>query len=512
MAKYDQFVDVAPDASSLFESIRAHGYNLPTAIADLIDNSIFAGCKNVWIDFRWEGDDSWISVLDDGSGMTEKELTNAMRLGSSNPINKRDKSDLGRFGLGLKTASLSQARRLTVVARRNSGRSIARRWDLDHLAQTSNSGWQLLKEPHRGSRERAALLKDKGILQGTQVLLEKLDRVLSDKAGKQTEKDRQDHFLRQIDHTRKHLGMVFHRFISRTRKPVRISVNDKPVEPWDPFLADHKATQAFEPEQIKISNHAAVTVRGYVLPHRDRFESSQEHTLAAGPDGWNAQQGFYVYRADRMIISGSWLGLKWQQEEHFKLARIALDIPNSMDHEWNIDVKKSGAEPPAVLRARLVGIAKTVREEAKKVYSHRGKYGARKKRPQLVTQPWKTVKKSGEYSYKIDRKHPILEPLIKTCSASARKELDALLRLIEETVPVQRIWIDTAENQDGAASPFAGEKSASLKKLILICHTTLVKHRRMSSEKAWDHLAEFDGFQSKDALAIIGRLREEELN
>jgi hypothetical protein len=245
------------------------------------------------------------------------------------------------------------------------------------------------------------------------------------------------------------------------------------------------------------------------MPHRDRFVNAEEHRVAGGPGGWNAQQGFYLYRGERLIISGDWLQLRWQKEEHFKLARICLDIPNSMDHEWQIDVKKSTAAPPAVLRDWLKGIAKKVRKTAKEVYAHRGKYGRRKKTMKQQPRPWVTVTKSaGEFSYKIDRKHAVLEPLIHSLSESGQKELEALLRLIEETVPVQRIWIDTAENQDSAAPPFSGESNTKLRKLILLCHEAQMKHHHLGKTAAWNVLADFDGFQGADAQAIIGQLRE----
>ena len=171
------FDEVAPDASAMIESMRAHGYTFPTAIADLIDNSIAARCQNVWLRFEWAGDDSWISIIDDGGGMTEQELVNAMRLGSRSPLEVRDSTDLGRFGLGLKTASFSQARRLTVITRPRSGGTFLRRWDLDHLARPEVQGWQLLRKAHPSTEERSDLLDKMALHHGTQVLLEVIDRV-----------------------------------------------------------------------------------------------------------------------------------------------------------------------------------------------------------------------------------------------------------------------------------------------------------------------------------------------
>lgn len=505
-----EFDDVAPEASVMIESMRAHGYTLATAVADLIDNSIAARCRNVWLQFEWAGDDSWISVADDGNGMTEQQLVSAMRLGSRSPLESRDSTDLGRFGLGLKTASFSQARRLTVITRPRAGGTFVRRWDLDHLAKPDVHGWQLLRAAHPSTGDRSDILDKMSLNRGTQVLLEVVDRVIGAKSEGEREKDRENHFLWQIERVREHLAMVFHRFLGKKKNGLNIFLNGDPVQGWDPFVEDHNATQVVGPYSQKLRDYSVpVRVKGFVLPHRDRFKSNSEHRLAGGPGGWNAQQGFYLYRGERLIIAGEWLGLGWQKEDHYKLARILVDIPNSMDPDWQIDVKKSTAAPPPVLRDWLTGIAQNVRKTAKEVYAHRGKYGPRKKKPKNHTRPWITVKiAGGEFSYRIDRKHDVLQPLIQSLSSSKRRELDTLLRLVEETVPVQRIWIDTAENQDGAALPFAGETSEDLKKVILLCHLAQTEYRGLNDEAAWGVLAEFDGFQGSEAQAIIGQLRE----
>lgn len=124
-----------PSAASMLESLRAYGYSLNSAVSDLIDNSITARAKNVWITLKWSGEDSWISIRDDGIGMTEKQLSRAMIAGSQSPLDRREQHDLGRFGLGLKTASLSLARSLTVVSKIENGSLSVRRWDLDYIAQ-----------------------------------------------------------------------------------------------------------------------------------------------------------------------------------------------------------------------------------------------------------------------------------------------------------------------------------------------------------------------------------------
>ena len=104
-----------PEASSMIETFRAIGYSIEAAVADIIDNSISARAKNIWINFEWEGSETWLAVKDDGSGMNNDELVQAMRPDSKNPLDDRSTKDLGRFGLGLKTASFSQCRLLSVI-------------------------------------------------------------------------------------------------------------------------------------------------------------------------------------------------------------------------------------------------------------------------------------------------------------------------------------------------------------------------------------------------------------
>ena len=510
--------EVAPDASAMIESMRAYGYTLATAIADIIDNSLSANCKNVWLSFQWNSGDPWISISDDGKGMSESELVNAMRLGSTNPLEERNRKDLGRFGLGLKTASFSQARRLTVVSLQEKGITAKRRWDLDHLAKPGVKGWQLLKTIDPGTKPKASALKKHKLKSGTIVILEILDRVLIKSV--ESESDAEKHWAAEVARTREHLEMVFHRFLSgENGTNCKIFFNKDKLKPWDPFCRTERATQK-EAEDYNTELGGKVTLTGYILPHRDRFDSSDRkrsiklHQQAAGPAGWNAQQGFYLYRNRRLIIPGNWFGLGpgqngWKKEEHYKLARIQVDIPNSMDQEWQIDVRKSTAFAPSPLRSWLTGLAKTCREKAKDVYSHRGGRIIRKsKKAKPYHHPWLTkTKKDGTFNYLIDRKHELYDALVSAIPSSCKNELETLLRLIEETVPVQRIWIDSADNQDGVAQPFEGETNKKLKKHIETCYEALLSIGK-NTDDAMDAITVFPAFQTKDAQALIGQMKE----
>ncbi len=324
-----------PRADALIESLRAFGYSPEAAIADLIDNSISANAKTIDVDFHWEGRASRVTVTDDGAGMDEEHLVTAMRPGSTSPLETRGPRDLGRFGLGLKTASFSQARELTVMTRRRAdSETLVRRWDLDVVASTGE--WRLLKSapPSLGRPEL-----DGGAR--TRVVWTKCDRLVGDVDV--SDSRAQARFNSVARAVAEHLSAVFHRFTSG-RGRVTIRVNGNTVTPWDPFMTGHPATQSLGAEVLTLGDEQ-VRVTPYVLPHRSKLDEA-EQTAGEGVRGWNHQQGFYLYRGDRLLVQGDWLGVGGAKDEHTKLARIAIDIPTSLDHAWQVDVRKASARAP----------------------------------------------------------------------------------------------------------------------------------------------------------------------
>ncbi len=444
------------------ESLRATGYSLPDAVADLIDNSIAAGARNVWLDFHWAGKDSQVSILDDGCGMSEAELIAAMKVGSKSPRQERDPSDLGRFGLGLKTASISQARAVTVASKVSIDSSTdARRWDLDHLATAKD--WQLLRLPVAAIADGAARLSE--LSHGTLVRWDKLDLFVGDAAT-------DDERARQLFHDRlraieEHVAMVFHRFMAPPN-PISIWINGQPIKPWDPFLADEPATQRLSSETL----HPQVTVIPYVLPHHSRLPA-ETHRVAGGPEGWNAHQGFYVYRNRRLLVAGDWLGLGFVKEEHYKLARIQVDLPNSLDDEWELDVRKSQARPPLRHRDTLRRIARAVRQRAVDVYRHRGRSIARST-GRTSTFVWTRRIREKKVSYVINRDHPLIEDAL-SAGTVERQRVRQLLRLIEEHVPIQQIWVDLAEGDESQSAPFESAADREIIQLIRELYTAFIR-------------------------------------
>lgn len=483
---------INPGAAAMIESLRAYGYSLNTAIADLIDNSISAGAKNIWIHLHWSGDVSWISITDDGRGMDEQTLKNAMRPGSNNPLDERLESDLGRFGLGLKTASFSQCRSLTVGSKINGAHVCLRRWDLDYVGKYNE--WRLLREAREESSGRFSELQN--LEHGTVVLLENLDRLCSKQdAGDESQRRK---FFSRIDSLSRHISMVFHRFMEG-RSGLSVYINghsdDHKLRPWDPFLSSKDAT-SHQPRQCKEFHDGVIEVKGYVLPHKDKL-GTDEHESAAGPGGWNDQQGFYIYRNRRLLVPGSWMGLGgrrhgWTKEEHYKLARIKVDIPNSMDSAWQIDVKKSSAVPPPLVSDWLEDYASHVRKEAREVFSHRGKYGRQAKKEE-ITRLWKTGMRSGAQVYKIDRQSDLVKRILEH-SGKLRPEIESMLRVLEETVPVQQIWLDMAEHSERSNEPMGGLTEKQVLELVETTLVTLVGSGRSPTEENIDYVCNMEGF------------------
>ena len=276
---------------------------------------------------------------------------------------------------------------------------------------------------------------------GTIVLWEDMDRLT-----KGTDKGNDKHlanFLKAAASVKQHLSMVFHRFLTPDR--LKIDFNGNPVEPWDPYMHGQPGLQPQAEESLA---GGQVLVRGYVLPHISLLTSAA-HEKGAGPGGWNAQQGFYIYRNERLLVAGSWLGM-FKKEEHYKLARIRLDITNQQDADWQIDIKKSVARPPDALRDELRRITDSVRRLAVEVYRHRGKVLQRSLTQSYVT-VWQEKVRRGKRFYTINREHPLVRETLAQPDAAV---VAALLRLLEETVPVPLIALNESREPDAQPIPY----------------------------------------------------------
>ena len=464
-SKY-QTTSAIPEASSMIETFRAIGYNIDTAIADIIDNSISANAKNIWINFEWKGSKTWLCIKDDGIGMNDAELIQAMRPGSKNPLQERNQKDLGRFGLGLKTASFSQARRLTVLSKKVGYNSVFWTWDLDFVNKTGN--WDLIKYlPDENLETEISKL-----VTGTIVLWNDIDRVVED--FNQDDSKAEFNFNQTMEQVKKHLAMVFHKFIEQGK--INIYFQDKKVNAWNPFLSNEKATQEFPSEKIQ---NGKVKIEGFVLPHKSKI-SEETYKNAEGVKGWNEQQGFYIYRNERLLLAGDWLGL-FRKEEHYKLARIQIELPNTLDESWQIDIKKSIARPPLVFREQIRAYALKVRQQAVEVYRHKGK-SVKQIAGQKFVPLWVDHKRGDKWFYKINRENPILTKIKEQAKKDSDKAIEMLLRFIEETIPSKSIYIKESEQPELQGTPFEDTNHEIIRTTMQAMYSSLIKQGKTDEE------------------------------
>lgn len=430
--------ELVPQAGMLIESMRDIGYSLETALADIIDNSIAASASRIEILVDPSITDPAIAILDNGSGMTRQTLLTAMRAGSRNPRDARAKFDLGRFGLGMKTASFSQCRRLTVLTRKD-GKASAAIWDLDHVAKTDR--WEILiPESHADITFADQLEGD-----GTLVLWQNLDRILGDVA----ESQQQQVLAQRVDEAASHIELVFHRFLSgeATGSSLPILLNKRQLAPHDPFGSGLKATQRepLDPQPFPIKGHE-VTIQTFTLPHHTKLSPKQYEALA-GKAGFLRNQGFYLYREKRLIIWGTWFGLA-QQRPITQLTRVRIDMPKELDAEWKVDVKKASAQPPPSLRRELRGLVDRICAGSKRVYTHKGK--------KLVSADqidvWHRIQDKGQIRYGINHDHPVVAQLNNELSDEGRQRLRALIRLTETGLPIDSIFADKGGNPTAVVS------------------------------------------------------------
>jgi hypothetical protein len=417
--------ETPPKAGAMINTFRAFGYNLQTAIADIIDNSISAKAEKVWIQYEWAGEKSWVTITDDGNGMESDELIEAMTPGSKDPKDDREEHDLGRFGLGLKTSSFSQCKALTVLTRKLNHSLIKRHWDLDYVNETGK--WNLLDYLSDTKFQESLEKFDKG----TTVLWEKLDRLVGN-ANMHNEAARSV-FLEEFEKVEEHLSLVFHRYMER--KKLTIWMNGNKLEPWDPFMKESEGGQLIARESL---DNNLVNVKCYVLPHISKLNPKERKR--AKMDEWYHLQGFYIYRNSRLLLYGDWLSL-FTKNEHFKNARILVDIPNRLDHDWKIDIKKATATPSLMVRKDLIRLGKMTRKAAGAVHRFRGN--------QLMLddsiksfdfQPvWKARKSREEIRhYYINEDHAVIKRLLEK-QAITTSEFKSALKLIGETIPVESI-------------------------------------------------------------------------
>lgn len=418
-----------PSAASLTASLRDLGYSLETAIADLIDNSISADATDIQILCDLSRSSPVLVIADNGNGMTEAEVIAAMRHGATDPRRQRGPKDLGRFGLGLKTASFSQCRRLTVVSSKDGVRAGAE-WDLGHVEEHDDWFIAVIDSHEIDEQPFIELLERTGTL----IIWRDLDRLFEDEVGQKREEIVNEK-LAVVD---RHLSLVFHRFLAgevKGHKKLTIRINGHPITPFDPFCRKNAATQVLPAETVWVDG-IAVSMQPYILPHHSRLSAS-EYDYYQDRSDFISNQGAYVYRNGRLMAWGGWFRLV-PKGEATKLARVQIDFPNSLDEAWTIDIKKSRARPPHAVRERLRQIINKI--TARSVTVHRGR--GQRLFQESEAPIWERYADHGGIRFAINAQHPLITSLNARLSPEEAGMLRVLLDAIAASLPIEMIYSD----------------------------------------------------------------------
>ena len=458
-----RYTDMPPYAPTLMESTRAIGYSIEAAIADIIDNSVTAKAGRVDIDFFPIGE-AYISILDDGCGMSEERLVSAMQYGSKDPLDEREEYDLGRYGLGMKTASLSQCRILTVITKQNGVVSGAQ-WNLDHVKKAES--WSLIILDDAEFNKYPSYDKLASLENGTLVIWQDLDKFAIG------ENDIAEAFSRKMALIREHLALVFHRYLSGEQglKKLDIRMNELSIDPHDPFLSK-KSTQLMDEETIVVRG-SKVKVKPYILPHVSKLTQKELKALG-GKEGLRKQQGFYVYRNKRLLVWGTWFRLM-RQGDLSKLARVQVDIPNSLDDLWTLDIKKSTATPPEDVKQNLAVIIERISEGSKRTWTYRGK---KETRDDVIHMWNRMVSRDGGIFYEINADYPMIEALVSEYPG-IRSKLDVLLKQISMSLPLNSLYIDLTNDEK-----LANDSDTATQDIITLVKTIVTQQSNVADRYA----------------------------
>ena len=499
-----EVISLSPSPAALVESLRSIGYTVETAIADIIDNSISAGAINISVRFRWSEGKPWVAVLDDGCGMTPEQLREAMRFGTQSPLLERAKHDLGRFGLGLKTASISQCRRLTVCSKSGEDTSVCE-WDLDYLTAAATDDW-MLKVIDHDEQQRDELLAQlngdffKDLISGTAVIWRGMDAMLAGTESIDSERK----FSEMMNQTREHLETVFHRFLSPDpgQKAVRIDFNNSQLTAFNPFGPNIPARQELPVEKVSV-NGESIEVQPYILPHHNKV-SRAEYDRYAGEGGYLQNQGFYVYRNRRLIMKATWFRLI-KKEELNKLIRVRIDIPNSLDHIWAINVNKSQVSPPEIVRKQLKNIIHRISGAGKQVYKRK----AAKILNRNMVPVWNREVSEGKINYSVNLSHPLLSEPLEELSPQSRKKIETAFNVVAQSFPTDVFYTDTA-NDDMDVSLGKLDESAAIE----LCRDLIDAFRQcgLSPKEIQEKLAtmEIPGASASMVKSILAQGNQDE--
>lgn len=438
-----QTVELAPPAGALIQSLRSIGYNCNSAVADIVDNSIDAKAKNIAIKIDAGDINAYaVSISDDGFGMTFDELKEAMSLGSKSPEFERTEGDLGRFGMGLKTASFSQAKILSVISKKKLGAWSGLQWNLDQVAKTNEWRAQVLSEDQIQQIVGSSAI-DISITAGTVVRWDYCDRLVSLSTDAQVLSKA---YTNTVNGLEDHLSLVFHKFLSK--KNLKIYINEKRVAPANPFCIPKStdslgSTLDFQEDVTGTQSGAAgndkpVQVKGYLIPHPSRFTSAEELRKVSPHGDFQSYQGIYVYRGNRLLSWGDWYRMLPRNQAN-RLARVEVELPNVLDHAWRLDIKKSRIELPTLFRSWIKPKVEALAAKSQDTHHGRAINQALDKNP-----VWERRfnRDKNAVHYVISHSHPLVKSISKSLKVVHEREFKALLALVECSLPIDQISND----------------------------------------------------------------------
>ncbi len=423
-------IDHSPSPKSHIKTLMRIGYTLNSAVADVIDNSITAGAKNIEVYAPPGMDEPIISIHDDGCGMDLDELTESMRIGCKDPDDERQQGDLGRFGSGMKTASFSQARQLTVVTRKEGNPLVAARWDIDKVEDSDSWCLEIFHEDEIASIE--GLTENFPEVSGTQIIWSKLTCL---EKGSHA----QDHDLdlaHRLTELKAYIALHFHRFISGSNKRI-FRLNKTLIEPVDPFMTGERGYQEGPSEKLRCKG-GHIVIRTHVLPHFKNMNHERLEELG-GADGITQGQGLYIYREKRLISAGGWLGMA-RNSQLGALARVQVDIPSTLDNDWSTDVKKASLQMPPRVKRELKKFLSDPVKRSKRIHRYRGKLDTANKF-------WKICEdeNTGSISYQIHSENNLLTVLVEKCNRHKRRLLVDYLNQLTASLPINHIYEKMSE-------------------------------------------------------------------
>ena len=459
-----------PKASTLMGSLRSMGYSFESAVADVIDNSISAHAQNIRILFPSTPlDELAIGILDDGDGMKGDVLFEAMRYGSLSAEEERSEDDLGRFGMGMKSASLSQCRCLTVIS--FDGETLnGFKWDYNHILMTQD--WMIQELEKNEIDELPYIERLKKQDKGTLVLWQDFD-VISNSSGGQIYSTLVE--LRStLENT---LALIYHRYLTGLgMQHLHIYINELGIKPQDPFLEQHpKTTVKKEIElDIKDSNgiERIIKIRPFILPFATELREKDKQ-LIGGIENLRAKQGFYVYRNKRLIIWGTWFGMK-QRSELTKNTRIRVDIPNTLDDIWSIDIKKQQASIPKQILQRLKKAVDEALDFSVRQQTYRGRT---EKVNDKIDYIWDRKRgRNNTFFYLINRESNLFKFIREKMTEEDYNYLEILLTEIEKNLPIQQLYIDKS-NESIATPEETDDRLDDLYQMAITLATTMMNIR-----------------------------------